>query len=61
MEAVYTVLKKIKVVISKGSYRPLCGSRQNSKTGEEYNLDMILMIDISKLTISDVCLSVILL
>ena len=56
--AVYIVLKKIKVITSKGSYRPLYWSQE---TGKEYSVDMILMVDINKLTMSDVCLLVILL
>ena len=47
-------IKIIKVIRSKCSYRPLCGTNPN--TGEEYSLDMILINDINKLTISDVCL-----
>ena len=50
-------IKKIRVVASKGSYRPLCGSRQ-IQTREK---NIVLIDDINKLTISDVYLLVMLL
>ena len=46
-------IKKIKVVASEVSYRPLCN------TGEEYSVDILLISYINKLTISDICLLVI--
>ena len=32
-------IKKIKVIASKGSYKPLCGSRQIQTRGKKYSLD----------------------